>query len=99
VAAHETTTGECNVSILLAYCSSFDRATLTWIIVELCRDTDLQDRLRTELLSTYPHVDPNIDDLTNTLPLLDAIVHETLRVHPPAPEVWRVVKQGFLRFI
>jgi hypothetical protein len=67
-------------------------AVLTWSIIELCRYPSLQERLRTELLAGFPgSEDPTHDDLTNNLPLLDAFVHEVLRLHPGVPETFRTV--------
>ncbi|KAF9237033.1 cytochrome P450 [Melanogaster broomeanus] len=61
---------------------------LTWALVELARNPDIQTRLRNEL---FQHgTDPTYDELSNGLPYLDAVVHETLRVHPPIHEFTRV---------
>jgi cytochrome P450 len=59
-------------------------ATMTWMLIELCRQPELQAQLRKELLQTYPSSDPTYEDLAGqtALPLLDAVVHETLRLHP-----------------
>jgi len=48
----------------------------------------VQNKLREELLSV-PTENPTAEDL-NSLPYLDAVVRETLRVHSPAPETARV---------
>ncbi|KAG6375256.1 cytochrome P450 [Boletus reticuloceps] len=52
---------------------------LTWALIELCRDQDAQDKLREEL--SQIDGDPTWEQLTNGLPYLDAVVHETLRLH------------------
>ncbi|KAG2096080.1 cytochrome P450 [Suillus discolor] len=54
---------------------------LTWALIELSRHSDVQTRLREELLAFGP--DPTYDQLKANLPYLDAVVHETLRLHPP----------------
>ncbi|KAF8879341.1 hypothetical protein CPB85DRAFT_1234530, partial [Mucidula mucida] len=41
-----------------------------------------QDRLREEL-SQFSSSNPTYDQLTSALPYLDAVVHGTLRTHPP----------------
>ncbi|KIN94393.1 hypothetical protein M404DRAFT_1008378 [Pisolithus tinctorius Marx 270] len=60
---------------------------LTWALLELARNSDIQTKLRTELLALGS--DPTYDQLTNNLPYLDAVVHETLRLHPPLGEFLR----------
>ena len=54
--------------------------------------------LREELLTVAG--EPTFDQLTNSLPYLDAVVHETLRVHSPVTEQIRVVSslQFYLYF-
>ncbi|KAG1785647.1 cytochrome P450 [Suillus plorans] len=61
---------------------------LTWALIELSRHPDVQTRLREELLAFGP--DPTYDQLKANLPYLDAVVHETLRLHPPVPEITRL---------
>lgn len=62
---------------------------LTYLTWRLCQHPELQDKLREELLSLQPNMsvsstmpDPRKLD---SLPLLHAIVIETLRVHAPIP--------------
>ena len=45
--------------------------------------------LREELLTVAG--EPTFDQLTNSLPYLDAFVHETLRAHSPVVEHIRIV--------
>jgi cytochrome P450 len=68
--------------------------TLTYLAWELSRDTYLQDALRAELLTLSPNMllsssntgrnIPNSKDL-DTLPILHAVVMETLRLHAAIP--------------
>ena len=51
----------------------------------------MQTKLREEL-AQFGAGDPTWDQLSDSLPYLDAIVHETLRIHPPAVEINRVVR-------
>ncbi|KAI6037495.1 cytochrome P450 [Pisolithus marmoratus] len=60
---------------------------MTWALIELARHPDIQTKLRQELLSLGG--EPSYDQLINDLPYLDAILQETLRVHPPVPELVR----------
>ncbi|KAG8214369.1 cytochrome P450 [Butyriboletus roseoflavus] len=61
---------------------------LSWALLELSRNPDVQTKLRNELLQHGE--DPTYDQLTNSLPYLDAVVHEILRIHPPAVEITRI---------
>ncbi|KAI6030993.1 cytochrome P450 [Pisolithus marmoratus] len=63
---------------------------LTWALVELARNPDIQSKLRDELLAfgsepTYDQLQSNL-----TLPYLDAVVHESLRMHAPLTDFVRV---------
>lgn len=66
---------------------------LQWALIELSKNPDYQSKLREEILSHFGNSDPTYDQLTMELPYLDAIVHETLRLHPPLPETTRVVSR------
>lgn len=63
---------------------------LQWALLELSRKPAIQTKLREELLA-FGSADPTLDQLTNQLPYLDAVVHEVLRTHPPVVETNRVV--------
>ncbi|KAF8992923.1 cytochrome P450 [Cyathus striatus] len=67
---------------------------ITWTLIELCRHVRFQDKLREELA----HVpgQPSWDQLQTSLPYLDAVVHEVLRLHPPLAEMTRSVSQDDL---
>ncbi|KAJ6607569.1 cytochrome P450 [Mycena sp. CBHHK59/15] len=75
-------------STLLAGFATTSSASL-WALVELSMRPEKQDRLRAEL-SSFTTTDPSYDDLTKGLPYLDAIVRETLRLHPVLSESTRV---------
>ena len=62
-----------------------------WALVELARNPEKQRKLREELRRDFLTSDPTWDQLTSELPYLDAVVHETLRLDPPAEELVRVV--------
>ncbi|KIJ58857.1 hypothetical protein HYDPIDRAFT_101898 [Hydnomerulius pinastri MD-312] len=61
---------------------------LTWALIELSQNPDVQTKLRNELLEHG--TDPTYDQLSSNLPYLDAVVHEILRIHPPVPEFTRI---------
>jgi cytochrome P450 len=60
-----------------------------WGLIELARRPDLQEALRKELRAKFSTTDPTWDQLMSDLPLLDAVVHETLRLHAAVPETLR----------
>ena len=64
---------------------------LTWALVELSQNPSTQEKLRKELLDTYPNSDIPYDVLSSpdALPYLDAVTREVLRLHPPLSEVTR----------
>jgi len=67
-------------------------ASLTWALIELCRNDWAQKRLREELLECGSG-DPTYEQMMNGLPFLDAVVHEVLRLHPPVNETIRVATE------
>jgi cytochrome P450 len=75
---------------------------LSWIIVALTQRPDIQRALRTECrgspLPRAPHGnDPlSVDALAavDKLPLLDAVVRETLRLHAPVPSTVRAATRA-----
>ncbi|SJL11872.1 uncharacterized protein ARMOST_15283 [Armillaria ostoyae] len=65
---------------------------LTWALIEMCKNTDIQNKLRDELMQ-FGTTDPTWEQLNSSLPYLDAVVHETLRMHPPVSEATRVAAE------
>jgi cytochrome P450 len=57
-----------------------------WGLIELAKRPDIQSALRKELQILGNSTDPTYDQLMTDLPLLDAVVHETLRLHPAVPD-------------
>jgi cytochrome P450 len=62
----------------------------------LAQNPDVQSKLRAELVTNFPSSDPTWDQLTQELPMLDAVVHETLRLHPSIIETIRQVAHFLL---
>jgi cytochrome P450 len=70
---------------------------LAWALFEICQHPELQAELRTELrtlpLSRAPGgcapLDADTLGALDKLPLLDAVLRETLRLHPPITDVPR----------
>ncbi|KAK0455641.1 cytochrome P450 [Desarmillaria tabescens] len=65
---------------------------LTWALIEMCKKTDIQNKLRAELVQ-FGNTDPTWEQLNSSLPYLDAVVQETLRMHPPVFESMRVATE------
>ncbi|KAI5987609.1 cytochrome P450 [Pisolithus albus] len=77
-------------SILIAGYESTS-ITMTWALLELARNPSIQSKLRQELLAFGE--EPTYDQQQHSLPYLDAVVHETLRVHPPVTDLFRVAAE------
>ncbi|KAJ6615465.1 cytochrome P450 [Mycena sp. CBHHK59/15] len=75
-----------NVLLLAGYETT--SISLTWALIELAKQTDKQTKLREELLQ-FGASDPTWDQLSSSLPYLDAVVLEILRLHPPVGETTR----------
>ncbi|KAJ6574663.1 cytochrome P450 [Mycena capillaripes] len=54
-------------------------AIVAWVLYELSMNTSLQETLRGEI--SFPG-DPSLDELNNKYPILNAVILETLRLHP-----------------
>ncbi|KAI5986036.1 cytochrome P450 [Pisolithus orientalis] len=75
--------------LIAAYESS--AINLVWALVELARNPDVQTTLREELLAC--RADPTYEQLNKGLPYLDAVAHETLRLHPSIPDFERIAEK------
>lgn len=63
-----------------------------WVLYELSNNPELQNELRAELSTPG---DPSADDLQSDYPLLDAVLKEVLRIHPPILENHHQVRHFF----
>ncbi|KAF2757986.1 cytochrome P450 [Pseudovirgaria hyperparasitica] len=66
---------------------------LTWATYLLGRHQAVQARLRTEVHQTIPALDPNTPataDLIDSMPYLDAVCNEVLRIYPTVPVTARI---------
>ncbi|KAE9395133.1 cytochrome P450 [Gymnopus androsaceus JB14] len=64
---------------------------VAWSLYALTQHPLIQTKLRQECLSLGTE-EPTMEQL-NSLPYLDAVVRESLRVHPPAPVLQRVARE------
>ncbi|KAJ7464550.1 cytochrome P450 [Mycena latifolia] len=60
----------------------------SWALIELAKHPEKQAKLREELVQ-FGGTDPTWDQLVSGLPYLDAVVLETLRLHPPVDNTVR----------
>ncbi|KAI0363647.1 cytochrome P450 [Pilatotrama ljubarskyi] len=67
---------------------------LSWLFYALARHPLVQEKVRRELFS-IPTERPTIEEL-NSLPYLDAVLREAVRLHPPVPSTVRFAKQDDL---
>lgn len=60
---------------------------MTWAILQLCQNQDVQSRLRQEIRSNLPSIDDAealfSAQAIDRLPYLQAVIHESLRINPP----------------
>ncbi|KZO96850.1 cytochrome P450 [Calocera viscosa TUFC12733] len=70
-----------NTLILAGYETTAN--SLSWCLHELSTRPALQKKIREEL-AQFPH--PTYDQLQNQMPVLESILRETLRMHPPVTE-------------
>ncbi|KAI6026700.1 cytochrome P450 [Pisolithus microcarpus] len=87
--SHEEIVAQMKVLLLAGYETT--SISLTWALLELARNPDIQTKLREELLA-FPG-EANYDQLSSKLPYLDAVVHEILRIHSPVIDLSRVAME------
>lgn len=63
---------------------------LTWVLYALSLHPEIQQRLRDEVCAHWPDVEPHVtSERAESMPYLNAVVKETLRLYPAAPMVLR----------
>jgi len=63
---------------------------LTWALIELAKNQRIQTKLREELDYQYRNEgDPTYDQFTTSMPYLDAVTHEVLRMHS---SIWETIR-------
>ncbi|CAA7269644.1 unnamed protein product [Cyclocybe aegerita] len=82
----------CDQNVLLLAGYETTSISLTWALIELARKPEKQQKLRDEL-SQFVGGDPTFDQLSTSLPYLDAVAQEVLRLHPPVRDTTRVAAE------
>ncbi|KAJ3758954.1 cytochrome P450 [Lentinula raphanica] len=87
LSAHKMNEAELVAQMRTTISAAFEpvSAIVAWTLYELALNVHLQNELREEI-SAAGLGDPSYDDLTLKLPLLDAVLREVLRLHPPILE-------------
>lgn len=70
---------------------NFSSVSITWALYALTQNKEVQRKLREEIY-TIGTDNPTLDDL-NSLPYLDRVIREALRVHPSPPFSMRVASR------
>ncbi|KAJ1545553.1 hypothetical protein HK096_006269, partial [Nowakowskiella sp. JEL0078] len=68
--------------------------TLTFLVMEISKNLDIQQKLKEEIDTTLKGIIPTIEELS-TLRYLDAVIKETLRLHAVAQTISRKVVEDF----
>ncbi|KAJ7440146.1 cytochrome P450 [Mycena latifolia] len=89
--SQEEVVAQINVLLLAGYETT--SISLTWALIELSRNPDIQTKLRDELLKACRDRDPTWEEINSNLPFLDACTCEILRLHPPLPESTRMATE------
>ncbi|KAI6040867.1 cytochrome P450 [Pisolithus marmoratus] len=79
------------MKVLLVAGYEMTSISMTWALLELVSNPDMQSKLRQELLVFGE--EPMFDQQQHSLPYLDAVVHETLQVHPPLTDFVRMANE------
>lgn len=69
---------------------------LTWILHLLALHPDVQDKLRNELKEAHENNDELSHDQLLSLPFLEAVCRETLRLYAPVPGVMRTTRRDVI---
>ncbi|EGI65437.1 Cytochrome P450 6k1 [Acromyrmex echinatior] len=80
------------------FIASYETSSTTMIftLYELAKHPEVQNRLRKEILNALDEIDGKITyDMVMSLPYLDMVVSEILRMYPPLPFLDRITKETY----
>ena len=60
---------------------------MSWVFWELTQHADVCERVVEEIDRVLQGESPTYDDVTNKMPYMQAVIKETMRLHPPIPMV------------
>ena len=81
--------------LLLAAGYDTTGSALSWILYDLAMNQNCQDTLYEELTELGKEMKHVSYETLQTLPYLDAVIHESLRLHPPIPVLERVCTKDY----
>ena len=81
--------------LLLAAGYDTTGSALSWILYDLAMNQNCQDTLYEEITELGKEVKHLSYETLQTLPYLDAVIHESLRLHPPIPGLERVCTKDY----
>ncbi|KAF9007569.1 lanosterol 14-alpha-demethylase [Cyathus striatus] len=69
----------------------------SWVLLHIAANPSIQEALYQEQVTRFGNKDGSFDPLTyeslRTLPVLDSVIRETLRMHPPIHSIMRQVRE------
>ena len=81
--------------LLLAAGYDTTGSALSWILYDLAMNQNCQDTLYEEITESGKDMKHVSYETLQTLPYLDAVIHESLRLHPPIPGLERVCTKDY----
>jgi len=71
-----------NVFVLFLAGHDTTSSALSWLVYELSRNQDIQERLYQQIISVAGERDPTYEEV-HKMPYLDMVISESMRMHPP----------------
>ncbi|KAF8649410.1 hypothetical protein AX16_005851 [Volvariella volvacea WC 439] len=81
------------INLLIFASADTTSSTMTKAMEHLSRNPDVQERLRREILDAVPDIGAMTYDTLENMPLLSAVIKETLRLNPPVIKMERTATE------